>query len=136
MNINPIQSKSSSDVKPFYLDFIQWGNSQQIQSNYKAIKYAQTKLTQDHIPLSIRAISYIRICCNQIRKISNFAVPIYGNLLENLMKESVDWWQTCYVNQEQLLKSNNHQIDQLLQPLNTFVQILNFSCVDHQKSEP
>ena len=101
------------------------------------LMYAQQKLMMPNIPLELSAISYIRICCNAMRKyhrLKKAANPTksiswdnqtpYLNLLGRLLREAPDWWATCYISDAGLLKSHNPKIQQLLQPLNAFVQAI------------
>jgi hypothetical protein len=97
--------------------------------------YAQQKLMMSEVPLSLSAISYVRICCAAMRKFDRLkqaanpfqpnyptAQAPYLNLLGRLAQEVPDWWTTCYVSRDGLLESNNLKIYQLLRPLNHFVQ--------------
>lgn len=104
-------------------------------SFYQQVIYAQQKLKRTDIPLSLKATSYVRICCNAMRKSPRLELVAnrsksspwdsrtpYLNLLGRLSREVPDWWTTCYVTRDGLLQSRHPKIRQLLQPLNGFVK--------------
>jgi hypothetical protein len=100
----------------------------------RQIDYAQKKLLVVEIPLSLRATTYLRLCCSALRQAHQARLATasgfrsqapkitYLGLLRQLMQESSDWWNACYVSPAGLLESTNSAIQSLLQPLNTFVQ--------------
>ena len=97
--------------------------------------YAQEKLMTTTLPLELRAISYIRICCSAMRKSCLLQQPgstqrsisvnkpkPYLELLGCLSQEVPNWWNTCYVSDEGFLESHNANIQRLLQSINAFVE--------------
>ncbi|MEB3229551.1 MAG: hypothetical protein VKJ64_00975 [Leptolyngbyaceae bacterium] len=99
------------------------------------LTYAQQQLLVPEVPLSLKATTYIRICCNAMVK-HNQAIkagdcePIlsgkthtpYLNFLRRLALINSQWWTTCYVESDGTLASHDEYIHSLLIVLNAFVQ--------------
>ena len=94
------------------------------------LAFAKQKLFAQDIPLCLKAISYVRICCSAMKKLdyfpskeggSDYQKTPYLSLLKSLSQRNLQWWNKCQVNYEGRLGSDDPIIDQLLQPLNTFI---------------
>ncbi|MEM9265951.1 MAG: hypothetical protein AAGA46_10550 [Cyanobacteria bacterium P01_F01_bin.13] len=96
------------------------------------LMYAKQNLLMQDIPIQLRSVAYIRICCSAMREANQLhRIPKnkywnpqypYLSLLRYLIWETSAWWTTCYVNDNGLLESRNSNIQKLLQSLNSFVQ--------------
>lgn len=94
------------------------------------LAFARRKLLAPDIPLCLKAISYVRICCSAMKKLdylpsndrgSNYYKTPYLSLLKSLSQTDSQWWNKCQVTDEGSLRSDNPTIDRLLQPLNNFI---------------
>jgi hypothetical protein len=94
------------------------------------LRFAQQKLLDHKIPLQLRAVAYIRICCSLIQKDSKLDLYItstihpktpYLHLLSALSEQSPTWWDLCSISHAGYLISSDRIINELLQPLNAFV---------------
>ncbi|WP_019506817.1 hypothetical protein [Pleurocapsa sp. PCC 7319] len=94
------------------------------------LTFARQKLLAPDIPLYLKAISYVRICCSAMKKLdyfpsndrgSNHHKTPYLSLLKSLSQTDLQWWNKCQVTNEGRLRSDDPIIDRLLQPLNDFV---------------
>jgi len=92
------------------------------------LNLARHQLLDNNIPLQIRATAYIRICCSIARK-CHYSTPnsepghkkqsvqiSYLDVLKWLSDQDSQWWNTCYVNPEGLLESDNPDINERLKP--------------------
>ena len=94
------------------------------------LAFARQKLFARDIPLCLKAISYVRICCSAMKKFDYFPsndrrsdcqkTP-YLSLLKSLSQKDSQWWNKCQVSYEGRLRSDDPTIDRMLQPLNTFI---------------
>ena len=94
------------------------------------LAFAKQKLLTPDIPLCLKAISYVRICCSAMKKLdyypsndrgSNYHKTPYLSLLKSLSQTDSQWWNKCQVTYEGKLRSDDPIIDGLLQPLNNFI---------------
>ena len=94
------------------------------------LTFARRKLFAPDIPLYLKAISYLRICCSAMNKLdyfpsndrgSNYHKTPYLSLLKSLSQADSQWWNKCHVTYEGKLRSNDPIIDRLLQPLDHFI---------------
>ncbi len=100
------------------------------QTVLSQLAFARQKLLAPDIPLCLKAISYVRICCSAMKKLdyfpsndrgSNYHKTPYLSLLKSLSQTDSQWWNKCQVTYEGRLRSDNPIIDRLLQPLNNFI---------------
>ncbi len=91
------------------------------------LAFARRKLLAPDIPLCLKAISYVRICCSAMKKLDylpsnhQYHKTPYLSLLKSLSQTDSPWWNKCQVTYEGKLRSDDPIIDRLLQPLNNFV---------------
>lgn len=94
------------------------------------LAFARQKLFAPNIPLRLKTITYIRICCSAMKKLdyfpssdreSNDRKTPYLSLLKSLSQKDPQWWNKCQVTYEGRLRSDDPIVDGLLQPLNNFV---------------
>lgn len=94
------------------------------------LAFAQAKLLNSRIPLQLKAISYVRICCHAIRAYQRLGlhnITVHGvntsylNLLRALTQVHTEWWDQCVISHSGYLVSSNSTIRSLLEPLNTCV---------------
>ena len=94
------------------------------------LAFAKQKLFAPDIPLRLKAISYVRICCSAMKKLdyfpssdrgSNYHKTPYLSLLKLLSQTDSQWWNKCQVTYEGKLRSDDPMIERLLQPLNNFI---------------
>ena len=98
------------------------------------LHYAETKLLTE-MPQQLKMASYLRLCCTAIRKlhqhlelsgkssIGNASDGSYSHLLQALCNHNSEWWKQCWVSDRGILKSDDPIINQLLQPLEYFIEI-------------
>lgn len=105
-----------------------WRISPQNHAEIDSLNQAKAKLLEEDLPLSIRAISYIRICSVVMQilvKDMGENMPLsYSTILAKLQSEDAKWWCDCYVDETGCLCSKNQQVQALIQPINTFVRLL------------
>ncbi|WP_019506623.1 hypothetical protein [Pleurocapsa sp. PCC 7319] len=106
------------------------------------LAFARRKLFAPDIPLCLKAISYVRICCSAMKKLdyfpsndrgSNDHKTPYLSLLKSLSQRDSQWWNKCQVTNEGRLRSDDPIIDQLLQPLNHFIDCQMFNTLSENR---
>ena len=101
------------------------------QTTIRQLAFAKQKLFAQNIPHRLKAISYLRICCSAMKKLHYFPsnhqwsksqkTP-YLSLLKSLSQRDPQWWNHCQVSDDKGLTSSDPIINELLQPLNVFVE--------------
>lgn len=90
------------------------------------LEYAKQKLRTPQMPHFMKVTVYIRFCCLAIQKslseehqaaVGNF----YHDLLQWLWECEPNWWEQCFITDRDRIASRNLQIQDLLQPLEDFV---------------
>jgi hypothetical protein len=104
---------------------------------FQLLSFAQNRLQDHHVPFQLAALSYLRICCSAMRTYQRLGLnptpPVISNtpfltLINQLIERQQNWWTLCLVSENGYLISNDRCIQELLQPLNTFMaQILETS---------
>ena len=101
------------------------------QTTIGQLAFAKQKLFAQNIPHRLKAISYLRICCSAMKKLdyfpsshqwSKYQKTPYLSLLKSLSQRDPQWWNHCQVSDQLGLTSNDPTIDELLQPVNVFVE--------------
>ncbi len=104
----------------------------------RLLSYAKIKLLTEGIPLQLKAVSYLRLCCTAMRKLHQTFKPIepnnsneptedssFSNLLADLCHHNPEWWKQCWISDHGVLRSNDAAISKLLQPLGYFIMFGN-----------
>ena len=103
-----------------------WRISPHNNAEIHNLNKAKSKLLEEDLPLSTRAISYIRVCSVVmqilVKDIGDKMPLSYSTILAALQSTDAKWWRDCYVDQCGYLCSKNQQVQALLQPINSFVQ--------------
>lgn len=103
-----------------------WRISPQNNAEIDSLSQAKSKLLEDDLPLSTRAISYIRVCSVVmqilVKDIGDQMPLSYATILAALQSADAKWWCDCYIDQSGYLCSKNQQVQALIQPINSFVQ--------------
>ncbi|OKH17902.1 hypothetical protein [[Limnothrix rosea] IAM M-220] len=90
----------------------------------ESLNQAKQKLNEESLPLSKRAISYIRICSvvMQIlaKDLEEKMPESYSTILSALYSLDIYWWRDCYVDPAGFLQSKNTKVQSLLKPINDF----------------
>jgi hypothetical protein len=100
------------------------------------LDHAKSKLRAEDIPMQMKAVSYVKLCCTAIRKLPKAVNVIetecrrelvtdnlYSSLLSDLCHLDSHWWMQCQISDRGVLQSTNTEIDYLLQPLAYFVEM-------------
>jgi hypothetical protein len=90
------------------------------------LEYAKQKLRTPQMPHFMKVTVYIRFCCLAIQKSLSeehqaVAGNFYHDLLQWLWECEPNWWEQCFITDTDRIASRNLQIQDLLQPLEEFV---------------
>ncbi|WP_190796092.1 hypothetical protein [Leptolyngbya sp. FACHB-541] len=108
------------------------------------LNYARTKLLTQ-MPRQLKMTSYLRLCCLAIRKLRQEPRLVgklglneafddsYSHLLQALCNHNPEWWRHCWSSDRGILKSDDPTIDNLLQPLEYFVETYTCKSSSNQK---
>ncbi|AFY38818.1 hypothetical protein Lepto7376_2544 [[Leptolyngbya] sp. PCC 7376] len=103
-----------------------WRVSPKRTAEIQNLNKAKEKLLEQSLPLSARAISYVRVCSVVmqilVKDLGDQMPDSYATILATLHSQDAQWWRDCYVDTAGFLQSKNTKIQALIQPLNTFVQ--------------
>lgn len=91
------------------------------------LQLAQRKLSEPHTPILLKFSYYLRVCCAVIQKIewagwssqdSTQKLKLsYAELVAAMSEHNTEWWNECYINEANLLQSDDPTIRQLLDPI-------------------
>ncbi len=109
----------------------------EIEEITSLFRYAKTKLLTAAIPMQLKAVSYLRLCCIAMGKLQQsieildieyliieFVTDnLYSTLLRDLGKRHPEWWNQCWISDRGLLESEDPEIDHLLQPVVFFCEL-------------
>jgi hypothetical protein len=111
-------------------------SSQSVPEVMNLLCHAKSKLRAEDIPLQMKAVSYVKLCCTAIRKLPNAVKMLkteckhelvtdnlYSSLLSELCHLDPNWWMQCQISDRGILQSTDTEIDYLLQPLGFFVEL-------------
>ncbi len=101
-----------------------WRVSPKQIAEIESLNQAKEKLQEKNLPISIRAISYIRVCSVVMQILAkDFEDKMpesYSTILSSLHSLDMKWWRDCYVDTAGFLRSNDSKVQSLLQPINDF----------------
>lgn len=111
-------------------------SSQSVLEVMNLLCHAKSKLLAEDIPMQMKAVSYVKLCCTAIRKLPKavnvietkcrrelVTVNLYSSLLSDLCRLDAHWWMQCQISDRGILQSTDTEIDYLLQPLGVFVEL-------------
>ena len=109
-------------------------STERYQEIAQLLHYAKNKLLAK-MPQQLKMVSYLRLCCTAMRKLhqqpgladrhsmgETFDAS-YAHLLRDLCHHNPEWWKHCWLDDHGRLKADDPVIDQLLQPLSSFIAI-------------
>lgn len=85
----------------------------------KTLAAAQRKLLDNHVPMMLRVVSFLRISCSVLEE-----KGAYSGLMQQLFQCDDQWLASCVVLPNGLLKSSNPEIQQLLMPVLSLYQTI------------
>lgn len=92
------------------------------------IRLAKRKLHSIHGTFELKIAAYLKFCCLAIEKsyeIGQRTPPsnLYFNLMQWLSECDQEWWQQCLITTDRGIISNNACIQDLLKPIENFVNL-------------
>ena len=103
-----------------------WRVSPERTAEIQNLNDAREKLLEQDLPLSARAISYVRVCSVVmqilVKDLGDKMPDSYATILSTLYSQDSRWWEDCYVDAAGLLRSRNVEVQALIHPLNLFVK--------------
>ncbi|MGA7933250.1 MAG: hypothetical protein WCA35_06860 [Kovacikia sp.] len=78
---------------------------------------AQQKLLATDGPMMLRMVSFLRISCSLLEE-----KGAYSSLMKQLFQCDAQWWASCVITSDGLVKSNNPDIQNLLLPVLSLYQ--------------
>ena len=103
-----------------------WRVSPERTTEIQNLNEAREKLLEQKLPLSARAISYVRVCSVVmqilVKDLGEKMPESYSTILATLHSQDAQWWRDCYVDAAGFLRSKNVEVQALINPLNLFVQ--------------
>lgn len=87
----------------------------------KTLAAAQKKLLANHVPMMLRVVSFLRISCSVLEE-----KGAYARLMKQLFQCDEQWLASCVVLPGGFLKSSNPEIQQLLMPVLSLYQTVEF----------
>ena len=99
-----------------------WRVSPQNSTEIDNLYQVKSKLLDEDLPFSLRAISYIRVCSVVmqilVKEFGGTMPNSYSTILSELQSTDSQWWCDCYISLDGYLLSKNKDIQSVIQPIN------------------